>query len=341
MVKRVFRTPESYEAEQTTRGMIAPFLTQRGFAITSDRWIARGQTIEATDPSGTPIMIRVRQCWRRGENDTRGYRPYAAAQVLADVTGDDWEGSMEAKAARDGARHITHYLFVQREGAEIVLAALIRREALPRIWSEQRRVYARLIAAGQMGGRRSNPAENGRSPTLYLEDDLTPEATVPLWSRPEVIDVGRLPIRAGSAAPGPRLRSAGAGYGDPERNRMIEQAAIGLVRGRYEEAGWTVTSVERDRCGFDLYCVRGAETEHVEVKGVGGSLQAFNITRNEVGQARRDAAWRLVVVTGCDGAERAAHTYTGPAFLESFELDPLQYRAGLLRPASKRKHHRS
>jgi hypothetical protein len=44
----------------------------------------------------------------------------------------------------------------------------------------------------------------------------------------------------------------GAGFGDSEMNRKVEQAAIAVVTDKLARAGWTVTSVEHDRVGYDL-----------------------------------------------------------------------------------------
>lgn len=332
MAKRSFRTPESYEAERITQALVAEYLRARGFENIVDKWERNGQTITATTPSGGILVMRVRQCWRRGEGDTRGYRPYAAAQLLAEVTNDDWEGSLRAKVERDRASGLSHLLFVQREGEEIVLAALVPLDALVPIWEAERAVYQQLIAAGQLGKRRANPVENGRSPTLYLEDDLTPEVTTPLWSHPDVIDVGGLPLASAGGggqvmAREGRSAAQGAGFGDATANRLVEEAAVRAVRERYESEGWEVRSVEQARCGFDLFCRRGQEAEHVEVKGISGERPAFTITRGEVEQARRDPAWRLVVVTGCGGDHPQLCAYTGQQFLAAFSLDPVQYRA--------------
>lgn len=335
MAKRAFRTSESYEAERITQVLVPEYLRARGFGNIVHALVRNGQTITATAPAGRTVVMRVRQCWRRGEDSSRGYRPYSAAQILADITGDDWEGSLRAKVERDRVSGITHLLFVQREGNRIVLGAIVPLDALVSIWAAERVIYDRLIAAGELGRRRANPVENGRSPTLYLEDDLTPEATVPLWSHPDVIDVGRLPLVPGSGADLERDISVaqGAGFGDASQNRIIEEAAVSAVRDRYVSGGWDVRSVERARCGFDLLCQRGQESEHVEVKGTSGEYPIFTITHGEVEQERRDPAWRLVVVTGSGSGFPQLRTYTGPQFLTVFSLKPVQYRAA---PISRR-----
>jgi hypothetical protein len=46
----------------------------------------------------------------------------------------------------------------------------------------------------------------------------------------------------------------GAGFGDAMENKIVEDAAIDAVKRQYVSDGWSVRSVERDRCGYDLEC---------------------------------------------------------------------------------------
>jgi hypothetical protein len=61
--------------------------------------------------------------------------------------------------------------------------------------------------------------------------------------------------------------AAGAGFGRSEENRKVEEAAVNLVSETYRREGWHVESVEQERCGFDLRCLRNDQEAHVEVKG--------------------------------------------------------------------------
>jgi hypothetical protein len=38
----------------------------------------------------------------------------------------------------------------------------------------------------------------------------------------------------------------------------------------YKQNGWSVESVEQDKCGYDLLCANSSIEEHVEVKGIRG-----------------------------------------------------------------------
>jgi hypothetical protein len=93
----------------------------------------------------------------------------------------------------------------------------------------------------------------------------------------------------------------GAGFGTAEQNRQVELAAIGYVSAAYRAERYRVTSVERDRCGWDLTVSRADEEIHVEVKGVAGSLVRFFLTAHECKAALNDPNWMLVVVTDALG----------------------------------------
>lgn len=121
--------------------------------------------------------------------------------------------------------------------------------------------------------------------------------------------------------------SVGAGFGDAESNARVERAAVQTVTDKYIADGWSVRSVESDRCGFDLLCQRGTEEENVEVKGVSGSRPQFIITAGEVEAARSNPKFVLFVVTETTSVQPRLHRYSGPEFWQQFSLAPLQYRA--------------
>ena len=137
--------------------------------------------------------MRVRLCWRR-EGRKPGERKYSAAQLRARLRGD-WEDTLRYIVSRDQDHGNTHNLIVQRDGATIVYAALIPRNALMPIWLRQRDVSAELRQRGLMGRITKNHAENGSSPTIWLQDDRTPDAhevADALWSWPGVLDLAKL-----------------------------------------------------------------------------------------------------------------------------------------------------
>jgi 5-methylcytosine-specific restriction protein A len=333
MTPRQFRTEESYAFEQVTRGMLTDYLRDRGFQNVIDRRKRYGrnvsQSIIATTPWGAAISMRVRLCWRPGRDGSGGQRSYSAAQLLAGIEDGDWEGSLRAKTAREAELGISHFLLVQREDGLITFAALLPLSAILPIWCAQRDTSARLIAEGRLGRQTKNHAMNGSSPTLYLWDDRAPEVASALWEYPGVQDLAVFPATADAT----REEHGAAGFGSAAENRMVEQTAINLVRSRYEDEGWNVRSVERDRCGFDLECTRGEEQEHVEVKGIRGSEQAFLITAGEVARAKADPRFVLMVVTHALSGSPAPARYSASEFLAAFELSAIQYRATLRSPA--------
>ncbi len=196
MSERPFRTSESHKAEEVTRGMIRPFLQERGFVVKNDDREHQGQTIVAVSPDGEQLTMRVRLCWRResGGRDSERVRSYSAAQLLAKIRNNDWIGSLEEKIGREGSRGVTHMLFVQRDNEDIRYAALVPLSAVVPIWIAQRDISKRLIDTGKLGHRRKNHAMNGHSPTLWLQDDRGgKEVADALWGYPGVTSLTDLP----------------------------------------------------------------------------------------------------------------------------------------------------
>jgi hypothetical protein len=120
---------------------------------------------------------------------------------------------------------------------------------------------------------------------------------------------------------------AGAGFGDPVLNRKVEVAAVRHVRQHYKARGWQVESVEREKIGYDLRCLKGDSCEHVEVKGIRGQGTEFFITKNEVSRAEQDPYFVLFTVTSALLKPRKTRYYSGKELLKEFELVPLVYRA--------------
>jgi len=126
-----------------------------------------------------------------------------------------------------------------------------------------------------------------------------------------------------------RSRQSGGGFGDPAENKIVESKAIRAVVKTYEADGWSVRSVERERCGFDLVCSKKGAVENVEVKGVSAAQECFIITTNEAEQARTNIRFVLMVVTLALSASPKLSKYSGLEFRRRFELSPIQYRASL------------
>lgn len=118
-------------------------------------------------------------------------------------------------------------------------------------------------------------------------------------------------------------------YGNSENNRKVEIAAINFVTQFYEADGWSVTSVERDKVGYDLVCKKGDERLDVEVKGRSGKQPEFVITKNELVQATENPAFVLCVVTSAT-SNPVLQRWTGSDMLQVFNFEPLAYRASLI-----------
>lgn len=91
------------------------------------------------------------------------------------------------------------------------------------------------------------------------------------------------------------VSAAGAGYGTPEQNRLVEEAAMRAALTAF--AGWDHEDVSAAKCGWDISFRRGSEEVHAEVKGVSGSKPTVLLTANEWRRASEDAYWQLVIVT--------------------------------------------
>lgn len=196
--KRAFRSEESYEQELITRDKIVSFLEQRGFKdlddVRSPAGKAQSQVVTARMPNGEKVRMRVRLCWRRDGRKQRE-KKYSAAQLCKSVKNDDWKGTLRSIMKRDADESITHSLIVQRDGDDIIYAALLPRDQLLPVWLKQRDVSSQLIEKGVMGRIRKNHAMNGQSPTIWLQDDRTDKTHAvadALWSHDGVMDIAKL-----------------------------------------------------------------------------------------------------------------------------------------------------
>jgi Domain of unknown function (DUF3883) len=129
--------------------------------------------------------------------------------------------------------------------------------------------------------------------------------------------------RAGAS----RRPGRGGGYGDPDTNKQVEEAAINLVRRAYEQDGWTVVSVESQNLGYDLRATRKGREEHLEVKGTRGPEPAFILTAGELRRLQADPTVRLCVVTAALSRSPTLRSWSPAEVRHVFELSPVSYRA--------------
>jgi len=119
----------------------------------------------------------------------------------------------------------------------------------------------------------------------------------------------------------------GGGFGDPEINLEVEQAAIAYVKKWYVDRGWKVLSLENENRGYDLQCSLGRKEENVEVKGIKGKQRSFIITKNEVEQAKSNPDFVICIVTSAFSKRPKLYRLPGSKFIEKFNLEPLSYKA--------------
>jgi hypothetical protein len=181
------------------------------------------------------------------------------------------------------------------------------------IWDSFARASERILHAG-IAGRRDS-VQKRRSKTLLTELLGTNSGTTP--ERPPIPAVHRPQV------------PAGAGFGDSEQNRKVEEAAVHFVRKWYEKRRWQVTSVEAQRCGFDLLCTRNSEEHHVEVKGSTGSERRFIVTAGELRQVCNDGCFQLMLVTDALSEQPHSQRWSAQKFRDNFDFEPSRYWATL------------
>lgn len=125
-----------------------------------------------------------------------------------------------------------------------------------------------------------------------------------------------------------RPRKGGrGGFGDPKQKAEVEKRAVRCVVGVYRRKGWRVKSREKENLGFDLECRKGAQIEHVEVKGFSGEIGGFILTAREFDQMEHDRRFVLALVGGAlSGSPRVARM-EGADARKSFAFHPHAYTA--------------
>jgi 5-methylcytosine-specific restriction protein A len=177
--------------------------------------------------------------------------------------------------------------------------------------------------------------EHDRDPFTFqgvaVADDWVDTVPVTIWWRfpdpnnAEEVEDARRP-EAEPEAEEQEAEEQGAGFGAPEENTAVEQAAVAFVTAHYTAEGWAVTSVEVQRIGYDLTCTRQGEERHVEVKGVSGSQPVFMLTEGERHRAATDPRWRVAIVTVALGPNPQLLEVSGADLLDRWTLDPINWR---------------
>lgn len=297
MAKRQFRSDDSLKAEAETRDAVAPLLRRYGYIVDDDIRTTRGtavsQILAVRHLNNDPFKIHVRLCWRRAGRTTRE-QLYSAAQLRARLVENDWDKTLAFIADREAADGNTHNLFVQIDDGSFRFAALVPSDQLPAIWRKQRDVSATLIASGQTGAVRKNHAENGSSPTIYLQDDRTPATHAVaevLWSWPGVINVLTLPM-TDDVATDDSYDDLSVDHQDLGRDLV---ASIQRVRSGYPR-DLKVRKAVLDRAGGRC------ERENCDEKR---DFQGFLDVHHILGVGLSDRVWSCIAL--CPNCHREAH----------------------------------
>ncbi|SHK90804.1 DUF3883 domain-containing protein [Fibrobacter sp. UWB12] len=83
---------------------------------------------------------------------------------------------------------------------------------------------------------------------------------------------------------------------ETEMKKEIEDTAVKIASEYYEEKGFSVKSVEKENCGWDLTVIKGDKERHIEVKGTSRNDYHFFLSKNEYEKMISDPKWRLFVV---------------------------------------------
>ncbi|GAB04175.1 hypothetical protein M2359_003011 [Gordonia amarae] len=151
-------------------------------------------------------------------------------------------------------------------------------------------------------GRRLNAWWNETGSARFSDDDC-PLVTIDLDADGEsTFGDERSPVPETEVEPDVEashtVSAAGAGFGDPDSNRLVEAAAVGTVTDYLEARGYDITDVGSKNLGWDLTCVgNDGDIRRVEVKGVSGVTPTVLLTANEYRSAREADGWELAVVT--------------------------------------------
>jgi 5-methylcytosine-specific restriction protein A len=279
--KREFRKAPSLDAERVSRNLISGFLSERGFSSIRDEQrkvgAATSQTIYATSPDGAQLGIRVKLCWRYiTKRET-----YAASQLIADVKNDDWVGTVQGYATRALKRGVTHILFVQPDGNQITLAALVPTPELTSVWCAQRDTS-------------ESRAKNGKSPTIWLYSKNFPAISDALWKHKGVVDLLKLSANGSHAMPPDSDDTFDDMPGiDPSLLGSDGAPRVPVVRSKVKRDPHVRTAVVRRA---------GGKCERCDVKR---DFPGFLDVHHILGAEKGDRVWNCVAL--CPNCHREAH----------------------------------
>lgn len=121
--------------------------------------------------------------------------------------------------------------------------------------------------------------------------------------------------------------TGGQGYsGDPHEVERVGMDRV-IAYFKDQDAGWVVTAVDQDKCGWDITAVRGDERWCVEVKAISGPAPRVFVTANELRHATATPGWVMAVVTRALSSPDPVCFFTAADVLAAAE--PKVYQAKL------------
>jgi len=332
-------TTNSFNIRNFSREVIKAKLSDFGFTVQT----AKGSTLDASLPDGTTFTVQIWGRSRKGgekksqegeafKNSSKSIDKHLRDNSINKVLGGAVAVNEVSKKVvviiapladllkvngflkPDGTRNDIFYIRMNDEYLTRYRRIHSTIPHIPHVVVEQLDTWQDLCR--QCGGENLLPQlmEEGSSPPLKTQEAND-------FHKRQKED------ESGDNKASKQLVTSGAGFGNPEENKKVEEAAIAVVKEKYDLAGWKVRSVERDKCGFDLECHKGETTENVEVKGVSGTERSFFITAGEVEQAKINSKFVLIVVTSALSSSPVMTRYSGTEFFRRFELKVVQYRA--------------
>lgn len=187
-----------------------------------------------------------------------------------------------------------------------------------------RAAHFALISEAAIRKRRSSfKGSFSEGVLIYIEKELGISLPRPSYLNPTASEL----TLSETTAP----ETIGGGFGTAAENREVEKAAVTYVTEWYRSQGWTVTSVESEKRGYDLLCERASAELHVEVKGMNGNGKQFILTAREFETGFQDSKFILALVTYALSEKPNLQQWKAKEFREAFAFSPIQYWARLVR----------
>lgn len=141
----------------------------------------------------------------------------------------------------------------------------------------------------------------------------------------------------GERPSGGRLTGAFGGTGhsglptmSPEDRKDIEFRAIDRAKAYARAQGWSVEDVQKQNKGWDLeFILPSGERWLVEVKGSGGPLHSFIVTRNEREAARNRPNFKLFLVTHVRDMKGYVCIVDNHDWATNTTLEPMSWKASI------------